>query len=564
MTIKVWKAGPRLGAIWKSCLDRLSRLSLFKQRRSESSKKELDAAMGLGIGLSKSRFLEYLKCPAYCWLITNKPAVAQEYIDQAPADEPDSLAAIGGRVEQLAQSLFPEGVTVKSQDPVGRWQETEALIESGQITIFQATAITKTNIQAAADIISRDPDDEDGWILYEVKSSNRPKPKDHYPDIAFQKLALETAGIKINQSRLIHLNPDYIQRGVIADLNNLFIHENGRPGIDLSAEIDQCLNGTSKYLAEPLEPMTAAAWQTLRQLEEPDCRCHLKTANQQCPTVRYFHQDIPEYSIYNIRRISKKKIIQMRTAGVIRIEDVGSKFDLSDTQRCQVDLHPDKKITRWPEIKQTLDQIKTPVYFLDYETYSPAIPEVIGSGPHWQLPFLFALSRLDDPESRKSIDTVKLIQTMSREGLEDLATEIENLISNSGSVIVWHESFERMVNNNLGKVLPHKADLFADINSRLFDLETIFSRQLYIDGAFRGKTSVKNIAGVIRPDLDYGQVGLDIQKGDQATQEWLRAIKPTTVAESRQEIFDQLKKYCRHDVLVMVAIYQFLLSGGRI
>jgi len=50
--------------------------------------------------------------------------------------------------------------------------------------------------------------------LYEIKSSTKVKPE-HYPDLAFQVVVLESAGFKIRKIAIIHVNNEYVREGEV-------------------------------------------------------------------------------------------------------------------------------------------------------------------------------------------------------------------------------------------------------------------------------------------------------------------------------------------------------------
>ena len=50
-------------------------------------------------------------------------------------------------------------------------------------------------------------------------------------------------------------------------------------------------------------------------------------------------------------------------------------------------------------IKKFYNRIKFPLFFLDYETYSSAIPLIRGAKPHAHLPFQFSVHKQMTPNS---------------------------------------------------------------------------------------------------------------------------------------------------------------------
>ena len=68
----------------------------------------------------------------------------------------------------------------------------------------------------------------------------------------------------------------------------------------------------------------------------------------------------------------------------------------------------------------------------------------------------------------------------------------------------------------------------------------------------RGSFSLKSVLPAIVPDMDHGN--LAIQKGNQASFEYLRMIDPAISPEEKARIKKELLIYCGYDTLAMVKI----------
>ena len=62
---------------------------------------------------------------------------------------------------------------------------------------------------------------DDGWAIYEVKSSTSDDKAVYIADVAYQKFVLEHCGVKVTGTYLVVLNRDYIFDGTL-DLQKLF------------------------------------------------------------------------------------------------------------------------------------------------------------------------------------------------------------------------------------------------------------------------------------------------------------------------------------------------------
>jgi hypothetical protein len=93
-------------------------------------------------------------------------------------------------------------------------------------------------------------------------------------------------------------------------------------------------------------------------------------------------------------------------------------------------------------------------------------------------------------------------------------------------------------------------------NGQLVDLEKVFTEQHYVHPGFRGRTSIKAVLPVLRPELSY--TDLAIKDGASASNEWWRMIALTTSAMEKQEIAQALRACCGRDSYAMFAIWKVL------
>lgn len=487
--------------------------------------------------LSKSDFLKYRTCPSYFWLWKNNPELVPE---DSPEEVRENKFEQGNQVESLARGLFPNGVLVEGYNTQAV-SNTERVVSEDASVIFQATVITDNNLLAMADVLERD---SDGWILYEVKSSSSVKKDKHIPDMAFQKLAFEMAGYKINSTRIIHLNKEFVRHSETIDPADFFATE------DVSEAVETIASEVRDQVALALEKMT--------QSDEPTvCPCRSLSKGKHCPTFTYFNPDIPEYSVYDISRMQGKKLAELVDAEIFDIKDIPDDFSLTPNQQAQVDIekrgipHVNQEA-----IKNSLSELEFPLYFLDYESVNPAIPLVDGVHPHQQMVFQYSLHILDTPDGELR-HTEHLSREASLSALEELASQMRADIGDSGSVIVWHKTFERDRNKELGELFSQYKEFYESLNKRIYDLEDVFSKNDYVHPGFLGKSSIKYVLPVLVPELSYKD--LAIGKGDIASVRWYEIVTKEN-EDGQAQVFNDLLAYCKLDTLAMVKIYEHLLS----
>jgi predicted RecB family nuclease len=482
--------------------------------------------------VSKSDFLKYQCCPSYLWLWKHNK-------DVVPVDEEETIRQRleqGNEVELVARQLFPQGVLIESINEAAR-DETKKIIDNGSTTIFQATAISDEGLFAMADVIQYDKATST-WTLFEVKSTNSVK-KEHIYDVAFQKVTFEEAGYKIGKVGVIYLNKEYKRKTEIKPKELLL-------ETDISYQVQE--------IEETIKQQAHDALEMVKRNEEPKgCSCRLKTRSNHCPTFHYLNPDIPEYSVFNISRIGNKTLGVLVDGEIYNVEDVPEDVKLSVIQQNQVSVAKNKEpIIDRAAIAEFLSEAEYPLYFLDYETVSTAIPLFIGCTPYQQIPFQYSLHVLKSPDAE--LEHFEFLARDSKETpSKELIKSLTPNISEKGSVVVWYKSFETRRNTEMGNLYPECKDLMESINSRVIDLMDVFSKQYYVHHEFNGSSSIKKVLPVLVPEFSYKD--LDIQNGLSAAIRWHEAVSGTVEPE---KVYDSLLKYCCLDTLAMVKIYEFL------
>lgn len=496
--------------------------------------------------ISKTTFLEFQMCPKNTWLKLHKP----ELLDQFKLSEFElHLVEQGNEVEAFARNLWPGGALVASGGEEG-CRETERLMASRVPAIFQASFAADGFI-AKCDVLV--PDVAAGtWDIYEIKGTNSKKEgnedRDHISDLTFQTIVLERAGVRVRRTFIVHLNKEYVRQGAI-DIAAMFVKNDSTEQVTAKREeITAEMAASREYLNRAVEPSGG-------------CACHYKARSRQCTTFAHSHPRIPEYSVHDIVRIglSKKKLVYFVDQNIFTLDEVPDDVELGDAQANQVRAHRLRApIIDSDAIGAALAQYTYPLYFLDYETFAPAIPAFDGFSPYQRIPFQFSLHILREPGAE--LEHVEFLHEEGSDPTTRVAALLSQHIGPGGTVVVWHAPFERGVNSEIAKRRAEFATVIARINAQLVDLEKIFTEQHYVHPRFRGRTSIKAVLPVLCPELSYE--GLAIREGATASNEWWRMISPTTSAAQKQEIAQALRAYCTLDTYAMYAIWRVLDEVG--
>lgn len=482
--------------------------------------------------LSKSDYNNYLQCPKQLWLSKFrkdlKPPVSET--QQAIFDQ-------GHEVEAYADKMFPDGVTIEQWYEKGR-QDTQAHAQSNKKrTIFQANAMPK-DLYCKADILKFN--EQTGlWDLYEVKSSTEVK-TENIPDVTFQKIAFERDGIKIGRTYLIHINKNYVRRGEI-DPNDLLTIT------DITEDVENLQQITETQIPKALE--------ILKLVQEPQILIGKQCDNpHECPFKPYCWAFVPDFSIYDLQRITDKQLKSLQSMNILKIEDVPDDFTLTENQQNQVmATKTGKPLIDKPAIHDELAKLEYPLYFLDYETYGGAVPLFDGLKPYQHMPFQYSLHVLEQEGAEP--EHFEYLHRGKDNPIPALLESMRANIGDIGSVIVWYKGFEKGRNEEMAAMYPEYAGFLESINARVFDLMDIFKAQHYVDAGFKGSCSIKKVLPVLVPSLSYADLE-DVQEGGIASLYWFKHVYGDSSVKVR--VAENLLKYCELDTLAMVEVWKEL------
>jgi len=462
--------------------------------------------------LTKSDFLTFLDAPMHLW------AKSHDQIDPKPRSGYDQhLAQQGQQVEALAKQYL-EQILLPGQDLV--WQPS---FNDGQF-------------QIRADALVWDETTE-VYDLYEIKSATSVQ-KVHQYDLAFQILVLEGI-IPLHHTYLLHINKSY-QHGQELELEHLFTAK------ELSAEV-------AEYKQEVAQ-LRQAAWQVTQLVEpQPSFAC-IKPQSCPCPTL--CHPNLPENPIYSLPYLGKKAV-SLRETGTLAIEELPESFNLNPRQRIYVEaIRTGKAVIDNQAIQASLAGLQYPLFFLDYETFNPAVPLFPGYHPYEHIVFQYSLFKIEEPGAQPSH-----FEAVFADGSDPAPKIVPHLLENigdRGSILVWNQVFEAGRNKDLARRCPLHAQRLLNIIERLYDLMLIFREGQYVDPRFQGSASLKAVLPVLCSELQYGD--LTIQNGETAMLTWYHLHSGLISPADRQTTIDALKAYCKRDTYGMVAIWEHLCS----
>jgi predicted RecB family nuclease len=486
--------------------------------------------------LSKSRFLAGLHCPLRLWHQCYNRELASEVtpVQQAIFDT-------GHEVGRLATQLYRGGVLIE-EDHLHHEKavrSTLAVMQNPNVPAIYEAAFLEDGVRVRADILKRL---EDGrWNLMEVKSSTCLK-NEYYPDVAVQYHVLCRAGLSINRAGILHLNNQYVYDGHHRDLRQLF---------SFSDLTDEVLAGQ-----EEIRSKLARLKEMLVETGAPEIQPsrHCKTPHP-CEFWEHCTRDMPEFWVMQLAGISEKKLNELAALGVDDIRHIPGGFVLTQLQERIRGCVVNRKEYVERELAGELMDVEYPVYFLDFETISPAIPRYAGTRPYETIPFQWSVHILHEGGV---LEHHEYLCVEDKDPREEFTGRLLEVIGHKGTIFVY-TAYEKGILNALAECLPQYDDRLLHAAARVRDLHALIKAHYY-HPQFHGSFSLNAVLPVVVPSMSYDN--LAIQEGQQASVDYLRMLDPATPGEAREKIKGDLLVYCAHDTLALVKIREELL--GRV
>jgi hypothetical protein len=485
--------------------------------------------------ISKSTFLQGRQCPKLLWSVYN----AKHLFPQVDAAT-QAIFDQGHTVGELAKRMFPGGIEIVA-DPTdfeGAIQLTQEALPLRR-PIFEAT-FSANGGYARADILN--PVWQDEWDIIEVKSTTRPKAV-HIPDLAFQKWVFTAAGIKIRRCVVCHVNREFVRHGEI-DPWRLFTRH------DVTAEVAAIFDS----IGEQVRQMAAIVG---------FAECPQIGIGKQCgsPFICPLHDNcwafLPPRNVMELYQDVKGRGFDLLDHGILRLADIPADYALSRRQEIQraVAISGEPHVKR-TQIERFLSTLEYPLHFLDFETFTTAIPIFDGTWPYQQIPFQFSLHLVREvgaqPEHRKFLAEGRI------DPRPEFVRRLQLAVEPSGSIVVFNAAFEKGRLREIAEVLPEYECLVEAVTGRMVDLLVPFRGFHFYHSGQCGRASMKSVLPALT-GKDYR--GLEIQEGSVAGREFLRVSSGDVSDSERTRVRRALDSYCGLDTEGMAWILEALRAA---
>lgn len=485
------------------------------------------------IYLSKSRYCKARQCKKIIWLKKYKP----EYAIQKARD---IVLENGTKVGQLAKGLFGKYENIDFNENLNIMiDQTKKLLKNKPNIITEASFNYNNNF-CSVDILKNDID---GVEIYEVKSST--EISDIYlDDVSYQYYILNNLEFNIKKACIVYINNKYVKQGNL-ELNKLFnIEDVTEIAKSKQQEIENNIYELNKYMEEHMD-------------NEPKDDIGIKCFKPyECEFWEYCTRNLPKPNVFDIKggmHLDKK--FEKYYDGKISFNDLQNE-NINPKYLEQIDFELNNlqpKIDK-DYIKEIIKALNYPLYFLDYETYQVAIPEIDGTRPYQQLPFQYSLHIIK--EEGEAIEHKEfLAEIEDKDFIRHFAENLIKDIPDNGSVIIYNRAFEPARNREIAEMYPDLKDELERINCNMIDFLEPFKQRKYYTKEMQGSDSIKYVLPALYQkdsELDYHNLPV-VHNGEEASEAFL-SLKGKS-KEKQKEIRNGLLVYCQLDTYAMVKIW---------
>jgi len=484
--------------------------------------------------LSKSSYIKGLQCEKHLYLYKYHYNEMDELTEMQKA-----IFKRGTNVGVLAQELFPGGEVAATGDPPNyekALRKTEELIQNGAKIIYEA-AFQFEQVLSIADIFVRE---NESWKVYEVKSSTSVS-ETYLNDVALQYYVISNLGVIIKDFSIIYINNQYIRHGEL-NLKELFTIESV---LELILPIQKSVKENVRRFKKVLSQ---------RSIPDIDIGEHCYNPYI-CGFFNYCRKHIPEDSIFDFSGMHLNKKYDLYREGIIKLDDVPDSYPLNKNNKLQLDVYKSgKPVIDRDGINNFLDDLTYPLYFMDFETFQPAVPLFDNSKPYQQIPFQYSVHFKE-----KKGGELKHFEFIGDSGIDPRIKFIEGLLKdtnhNDGDIVVYNKAFEITRLKEIARDFPQYSERIDKLIYRIKDLMIPFQKKYYYTADMKGFYSIKAVLPALVPELSYSE--LQINEGGLASIAY-ESLQTETDLMLIAEIKQQLLEYCKLDTLAMVKILEKL------
>lgn len=488
------------------------------------------------IHLSKSRYCSGVQCPKMLWMKKNMPEEFDDSVmNQAILDN-------GNEVGDLAMGLFGEYTEVPFDEDLGKMiDETQRLLDEGVENICEAS-FSYNGCFCSVDILKNHGNMH--VEIYEVKSSTEVHdPYQH--DVAYQNYVLKKLGYKVDGVYLVHIDNTYVRHGEI-ELNKLFHVEDMTETADsLYDNVEATISTIAEIMEEKDEPGKELGDHCFVPYEcgfFAHCSAYLSKPNV--------------FDLCGVQRRTKFKCLHAGKASFEELLEDGKLVNDKAMQQMRHELQDLPASIDISAIKEFLGTLSYPLYFLDFESFSPAVPKYDDSHPYEQICFQYSLHYI--MEAGGELKHTEFLAYPGEDPRRKLCEQLCSDIPIDVCTLAYNMTFEKTRIKEMAALYPDLHEHLMNIFDNMKDLMVPFRERKYYCRAMEGSYSIKYVLPALFPDdpeLDYHNLE-GVHNGSEASATFQRMEKMSQA--ELEEYRRHLLKYCGLDTYAMVKVWEKL------
>jgi hypothetical protein len=475
--------------------------------------------------LTKSDYLIGLECPRFLWNKQHHPEKIRKstIAEQFRFDD-------GLKVGIEAQKLFSEGIDLSKYNYKENIKKTKDALNENK-PIFEA-GFEFNNCFSRADILVPN---EGGWDIIEVKAATKIKDINIH-DISFQRYIYEGNGLKIKKCYILHLNKEYYRKGDL-NIKELYKKEDvTKESYELLKNIEKSIKEVFAFLSLTSPPKSGFTIKSVIKEGHHDCKI------ENC-------LELPENHVFCLYRGGKLSC-ELYDNGIELIKDIPNTTKLNFKQSVQRECEKTGKVhINKEEIKKFFNKLEYPIYCLDFETFSTAIPLFYGTKAYSQIPFQYSLHVQEKEESKAK--HYEFLYEGNSDPRKEFMDSLHKVLGEKGTIVVYNQSFEINRLKELGENFPEYKKWVESIPSRTVDLLVLFREFSYYNPKQQGSASIKKVLPALTGKT-YN--GMTISDGGSASVEFFNTHYTKAPKEKIKQVREDLLKYCGLDTEAEIMI----------
>lgn len=274
-----------------------------------------------------------------------------------------------------------------------------------------------------------------------------------------------------------------------------------------------------------------------------------------CDFWEYCTRNLEKPNIFDVRDMEEETKFEKYGEGKVSFSDlINEELMAKQLEQIDFELNDRKAKIEKEEIKNVLDSLRYPLYFLEYESVMLAIPEIENAMPYRpSLPFQYSLHIIEE-EGAQLEHREFLAQRDDKDFVKHFAESLIENIPSDGSFIVYSK-YNQSIDNAIAELYPEYGEDFERINDNMVGFMEIFEQRKYYTKQMNGSYSLRDVLSALYPDdsqLDYNNLKL-VRNDDEASAEFLTLNDKSPKEQERR--IKELLEYCKLNTYSLVKLY---------